>query len=182
MLPLIPVNPIMFPGSTLNIVVLTAFGACQMHSLQYWKRSYYFVTAIRSLTLSRELKFPNSKNFVPVSIDCENLQQHVLVFLTTSVLTEEVCPIHAGWTSNPVNIIFLRVIEGASHLTIASFTENCTIYADTSTISTELLPKTSPEGKPYYCIAFDVILLFGLTELKAQISWIENVRVCILRL
>lgn len=34
---------------------------------------------------------------------------------------------------------------------------------------------TSPQGKTYYRVEFKVILLFGLTELKAQISWLEDV-------
>ncbi|KIM58498.1 hypothetical protein SCLCIDRAFT_128166, partial [Scleroderma citrinum Foug A] len=59
----------------------------------------------------------------------------------------------------------------------ASFTDNCKIFADTSNITTALLPRTSPEGQTYYHVEFEVILLFGLTELKAQISWLENVRV-----
>ena len=33
-----------------------------------------------------------------------------------------------------------------------------------------------PGGGVYYSIDFCVVLLFGLTELKAQISWTENVR------
>ncbi|KIM58495.1 hypothetical protein SCLCIDRAFT_28033 [Scleroderma citrinum Foug A] len=59
----------------------------------------------------------------------------------------------------------------------ASFTDNCKIFANASNITTALLPKTSPEGQTYYSIEFGVILLFGLTELKAQMSWLENVRV-----
>lgn len=33
-------------------------------------------------------------------------------------------------------------------------------------------------GGTYYSILFYVVLLFGLTELKAQISWIDNVCRC----
>ncbi|KIM58504.1 hypothetical protein SCLCIDRAFT_128105 [Scleroderma citrinum Foug A] len=57
----------------------------------------------------------------------------------------------------------------------SAFMPNCRILADTSAAAAALLPKKSPEGKTYYHIDFDVILLFGLTELKAQISWLENV-------
>jgi len=63
----------------------------------------------------------------------------------------------------------------AAYTCIASFTDNCEIFADTSNAATTLLPRTSPEGKTYYHIEFEVILLFGLTELKAQISWLEDV-------
>ncbi|KAG6332939.1 hypothetical protein ID866_6155 [Astraeus odoratus] len=56
-----------------------------------------------------------------------------------------------------------------------SFKELCTIRADVSRAANALCPQTSPDGNTYYQIAFDVIILFGLTELKAQISWMENV-------
>ncbi|KAL4079085.1 hypothetical protein J3A83DRAFT_4367804 [Scleroderma citrinum] len=56
----------------------------------------------------------------------------------------------------------------------SSFTELCTIHADTSK-ATEMLPQRRSEtGRTYYSIHFKVILLFGLTELKAQLSWLEN--------
>ncbi|KAF9234835.1 hypothetical protein BU15DRAFT_78668 [Melanogaster broomeanus] len=57
-----------------------------------------------------------------------------------------------------------------------SFTKLCTVHADTSKVIKSLWPrrsKHSPTGN-YYTIRCDVILLFGLTELKAQISWMEN--------
>ncbi|KIJ17541.1 hypothetical protein PAXINDRAFT_167554 [Paxillus involutus ATCC 200175] len=57
-----------------------------------------------------------------------------------------------------------------------AFTTLCTVHANTSKIIGSLHPQQSehsPTGV-YYKIKFDVILLFGLTELKAQISWKEN--------
>jgi hypothetical protein len=35
-------------------------------------------------------------------------------------------------------------------------------------------PKATEEGS-FYKVKFDIILLFGMTELKAQIAWNENV-------
>ena len=37
-----------------------------------------------------------------------------------------------------------------------------------------ILPKATGEGDLYEVI-FDFILLFGMTELKAQVAWTENV-------
>lgn len=54
------------------------------------------------------------------------------------------------------------------------FTDVCTVQADTSKATESLRPKLGPDGF-YYSLSFDIILLFGLTELKAQISWMENV-------
>jgi hypothetical protein len=51
------------------------------------------------------------------------------------------------------------------------FSTLCTIRADTSKIAEKLTPKRSAEGSTYYAMEIKVILLFGLTELKAVISW-----------
>ena len=57
-----------------------------------------------------------------------------------------------------------------------SFTELCTIHADTSKATKALPARRSSTGDTYYSIQFKVVLLFGLTELKAQLSWLEGVR------
>ncbi|KAG5718638.1 hypothetical protein E4T56_gene16515 [Termitomyces sp. T112] len=60
------------------------------------------------------------------------------------------------------------------------FTNLCTVEADTSAICKSLSPQRSlnsrSSGRPqrYFQIAFDVVLSFGLTELKAQIAWKED--------
>jgi hypothetical protein len=50
----------------------------------------------------------------------------------------------------------------------------CTVHADTSTIAEALKPQRGQSGT-YYRLDFEMILSFGLTELKAQIAWFENV-------
>ncbi|KAJ3881321.1 hypothetical protein F5051DRAFT_458832 [Lentinula edodes] len=50
----------------------------------------------------------------------------------------------------------------------------CIVTADTSKISATLVPRRNPTGYEYFQLNFDVVLLFGLTELKAQIAWQEN--------
>jgi len=49
-----------------------------------------------------------------------------------------------------------------------------TIKVDLSTYARRLKPARGTMGK-YYIAHFDVILLFGAPELKAQIAWSENV-------
>ncbi|KAG2049397.1 hypothetical protein BDR06DRAFT_961567 [Suillus hirtellus] len=59
----------------------------------------------------------------------------------------------------------------------SSFTTLCTIHADLHELSRTLRPKRSAlHQSKYYEFEFDVIILFGHTELKAQISWKEKVR------
>lgn len=56
----------------------------------------------------------------------------------------------------------------------ARFTTLCNVIGDTSTIAHSLRPQRAPGGDDYYCLDFDVVLLFGLTELNAQISWTDD--------
>ncbi len=52
------------------------------------------------------------------------------------------------------------------------FTPLCTVYADTSKV--ERVAQSGPNGL-YYTQHFDVVFLCGMTELRAQIRWIEKV-------
>ena len=50
----------------------------------------------------------------------------------------------------------------------------CTIDIDLSHVPLGTLPK--PSGGRYYRLDYEIVLLFGLTELKALAAWKENVR------
>ncbi|PFH47023.1 hypothetical protein AMATHDRAFT_43201 [Amanita thiersii Skay4041] len=54
------------------------------------------------------------------------------------------------------------------------FTPLCTVTADVSNLIRSLKPNVSKQGKTYYVLSFSVVLLFGLTELDAEIAWTEN--------
>ncbi|KAG1856935.1 hypothetical protein C8R48DRAFT_718351 [Suillus tomentosus] len=57
----------------------------------------------------------------------------------------------------------------------SSFATLCTIHADLRKLSRTLRPKRSAlDQSKYYEFGFDVVMLFGCTELKAQISWKEK--------
>ncbi|KAG1721510.1 uncharacterized protein EDB91DRAFT_1176212 [Suillus paluster] len=63
----------------------------------------------------------------------------------------------------------------------SSFSTLCTIHADLQELAQTLRPQKSfLDRSKYYKIEFDVIILFGHTELKAQISWKDKVRVSLL--
>lgn len=51
----------------------------------------------------------------------------------------------------------------------------CTISVDLSKMGKALGPFKGSDGRLYYKANFDIILLFGLTELKAQVCWKEKV-------
>jgi len=51
--------------------------------------------------------------------------------------------------------------------------ELCTIKVDLSRVPK--LPQRKANGnETFYKVKYDIILLFGMTELKAQIAWKEN--------
>jgi hypothetical protein len=54
------------------------------------------------------------------------------------------------------------------------FSVLCRVHADTSRVVSTLLPRHEKLG-PYYTLEIDAVLSFGVTELKAQIAWEENV-------
>ncbi|CAA7263110.1 unnamed protein product [Cyclocybe aegerita] len=53
-----------------------------------------------------------------------------------------------------------------------NFEEFCTIEADLSSIP--LTPQVSASGHTYYRVWFQIVLLFGLTEIEAHMAWEEN--------
>jgi len=54
------------------------------------------------------------------------------------------------------------------------FSTLCTVTADTRQMAKLLQRCYGPDQVPYFQLDYKVVLLFGLTELKAQISWIER--------
>ena len=55
-----------------------------------------------------------------------------------------------------------------------NYTKLCTIEADLSLAPILTLPKVTGEGS-YYSVDLEIVLLFGMTELQAQLAWKENV-------
>ncbi|KAF8805109.1 hypothetical protein BYT27DRAFT_7192750 [Phlegmacium glaucopus] len=56
-----------------------------------------------------------------------------------------------------------------------NYSKLCRVVADLSTMP--LTPRKNPAGETYYRADYDIVLSFGLTELKAQVAWHDgNVR------
>lgn len=53
----------------------------------------------------------------------------------------------------------------------------CTITANTQQIAKTLKPQYGLDGRTFYKLDYDVVLLFGLTELQAHVSWKYRVRI-----
>ena len=54
------------------------------------------------------------------------------------------------------------------------FSNLCTVHADTSQVSKTLSPRRGFAGLQFYRQQFSIVLMFGMTELQAQISWVED--------
>ncbi|KAG5718628.1 hypothetical protein E4T56_gene16512 [Termitomyces sp. T112] len=54
------------------------------------------------------------------------------------------------------------------------YTTLCTVVSDVSKLKQNLRRKRGRDGRFYYCLDYDIILQFGLTELKAQTCWREH--------
>ena len=67
--------------------------------------------------------------------------------------------------------------NGPANETKAMYSTVCTVTADTSRMAKGLRANYGSSGEVYWCQSFSVVLLFGLTELKAQISWTEGVSI-----
>ena len=55
------------------------------------------------------------------------------------------------------------------------FSNLCTVHADTSRVAKTLSPRRGFAGMQFFRQQFSIVLMFGLTELEAQISWKEDV-------
>lgn len=76
------------------------------------------------------------------------------------------------WTDVDEGIL-TRLFRNISSLCAPEFFSTlCTVYADTSKVARYIL---SGSKGAYYRQEFKVVLSCGLTEMKAQISWTENV-------
>lgn len=60
-----------------------------------------------------------------------------------------------------------------------NYTKLCTINVDLSHLPLTARPKATGPGL-FYRLDYEIVLLFGLTELKAQVAWKEKqgIKVC----
>ena len=70
----------------------------------------------------------------------------------------------------------LPPLSDGSLLEIDDFSTLCVVRADLSLLSGSAEPKRGRGGKTYWTIVFSVEIHFGLTEFKARIKWMDNVR------
>jgi len=146
-------------------------------------RGFSIVTLVYTHVLSyRMLKFRKRSNFV------RDMYARPLTRATLSGYPSQFCAfeasarILAGWMLMQVGFL---VSSQPYHVPTSLFHPEmystlCTIQADTSLLSASLRPRrTRLSSISFYLMKFDIILSFGLTELKAQVCWEENVSVLV---
>ena len=69
-----------------------------------------------------------------------------------------------------------RPVHPSRATTTDMYKSMCDITVDVSGMKQPPLPRIDGTGEKYYRVNYDVILLFGLTELQAQVAWEEDVR------
>lgn len=74
-----------------------------------------------------------------------------------------------------VSEIYVRADMEGRDSTLAMFTILCQVEADLSGCRGIARRQKSDGSGVYFAAFFDVVLLFGLTEFKAQIAWDEDV-------
>lgn len=92
--------------------------------------------------------------------------------------TEAVSHVPSSWTRTPVSLFQSFGSHVAQYHPLfsspANFHDIFTVHADLSGLVERLEARTGPQGT-YYEVEYDIIILFGLTEFKAQYAWIEDV-------
>ena len=56
------------------------------------------------------------------------------------------------------------------------FSTLCVVQADLSPLESSAQPRSGRGNKTYWTIVFSIEIHFGLTEFKARIKWVDNVR------
>jgi hypothetical protein len=69
-----------------------------------------------------------------------------------------------------------------SSISTEEFSTLCTVRADLSPLKGSAQPQTGKNGNTYWKIVFTVEIHFGLTEFRARIKWVDNVRLALLHL
>lgn len=68
-----------------------------------------------------------------------------------------------------------RILSSMLRYVSEMFTTICTIKGDTT--GQKLVKRFNEQGEPYWVQDYDIILNFGLTELTAELAWVEKVRI-----
>lgn len=79
------------------------------------------------------------------------------------------------WAPISVTYSVVASLNKLSALIAERYSTLCKVNVDLSKMGKALGPYKGADGRIFYKANFDIVLLFGLTELKAQVCWKEKV-------
>ena len=128
----------------------------------------------------RMLRLPSGPQYLPDAFDC---------ILARSVKVKESNVFSRKYCTEVTNLSTLSVFEveiwcyrGGDtipkwiHRSHEDFSTLCYVRADLSPLAGSAQAKQGRGGKTYWTIVFSIEIHFGLTEFKARIKWVDNVR------
>ena len=131
---------------------------------------------IESTPVARELKFARKWNFGIRFRSRKDIQQTLAYRPYASCAIEAVYLTRNGLIKiNASSFHTLCRILVLTWIVAASFSTLCTIHVDLSEAVGDLVKKKTGSGQVYYQLDYDVIVMFGLTELQAYLSWNSKV-------
>ena len=123
-------------------------------------------------------KFRRRRNSDSLIFGNQILQLIFELVIVLFIVTVEASRFHSGTTLIPVRVhhtnhfVLLASLMGL--YLVDNYTKLCTIDVDLSRAPMVRRPKATGKGH-IHRVGYDVILLFGMTELKAQVAWKEKV-------
>ena len=128
------------------------------------------------IALQRVLKFAKKWNFGIRFRLRKEIQQISACRPYASCAIEAVYRTRDGWIKIDASSFHsLPRIFALTWVIAASFFPLCIIHADLSEAAKDLVLRKAKSGQVYNQLDYDVILLFGLTELKAYLGWKSKV-------
>ena len=125
--------------------------------------------------LCRTRKFRKPRNSDAIFAWTVNPRMSSKYLLPPCCATEVLSSRPSGGTSTHVSIYSALKRRNITYFaSIVNYTKLCTLEVDLSHLPLSPRPKYHGEGS-FYHVDYEIVLLFGLTELKAKLAWKEDV-------
>ena len=130
--------------------------------------------------ICRVPKFRRQKNSGKLSALLQILQLFSEFLISLFGVTVVISRLQSGKILIPVrSCSSLQFVKASLDVQLIYIADNyyklCTIEADLSRAPRLLIPKAKKRGGLYYRVDYDIVVLFGATELKAHLAWKEFV-------
>ncbi|KAI0661700.1 hypothetical protein C8Q70DRAFT_910546 [Cubamyces menziesii] len=128
----------------------------------------------------RLFEMPSGPKLLPDAFDC--ILARGLRVKESNVFSRKYCTEVTNLSTLSVFEVEIWCYRGGDtvpkwiHRTSEEFSTLCYVRADLSPLAGSAQAKQGRNGKTYWTIVFSIEIHFGLTEFKARIKWVDNVR------